>query len=64
MVVLGPVRLTLREKKKQTANKMKNRRLRVAETQKGWIALLLSLDVRASLPPRSPAWSFFHSWGF
>lgn len=30
---------------------MKNRRLRVAETRKGWIALLLSLDVRA--PPSS-----------
>lgn len=50
--------------KKQTANQMKNRRLRVAETRKGWIALLLSLDVRAPLPLRSPAWSFFHSWGF
>lgn len=34
---------------------MKNRRLKVAETQKGWIALFPSLDVRAPLPLRSPS---------
>lgn len=62
MVVLGPVRLTLRmsylrekTKNKQQTEKMKNRRLRVAETRKRWIALFPSLDVRAPLLLRSPS---------